>query len=80
MGLAITYKTGCFEMAGIAMRAGKQPRQRQVNLRPLVDAGWSTTELQDCAPERDGADNSGGGTHLNGTRKQGGGVSIQHDG
>ena len=40
------------------------------------DASWGTTELQDCAPERDGAVYSGGGALLNGTRKQGGGVSI----
>ena len=44
--------------------------QWQVNLRLLVDADWKTTELQDCAPERDGAVDSGGATHLNGTRKQ----------
>ena len=62
------------------MRAGETILTWQVNLGLLVHADWRTTELQDFAPERDGAVDSRGGTHLSCTRNEVGDVSIQHDG
>ena len=71
---------GVSKRRGNAMRAGEATLATQVNLRLLVHAGWRTTELQDCASKRDGAVDSGGETHLSGTRNQGGDVSIKHNG
>ena len=59
---------------------GKQSCHGQANLRLLIHAAWRATELPHSASERDCAVDSGGATDLNGTREQGGGVSVQHDG